>query len=187
MGIRLALIIGLAAASAAVFAAIYKTVDADGNVVFTDIAPVDRSGQTSEQAVSVRPMNTYEPAAQATPTEAEASESTAPGYYAALDVVSPAEDETIRDNAGDLQIEVTLTPARRADHRLLLVLDGAPTEIEALDGVFALTNVDRGTHTAGAEVVDRQGHVLIESNPVTFHLLRVAQNDAPPVPTPRKQ
>ncbi len=44
MGIRLALIIGLAAASCVAQAEIYKTVDANGNVVFTDIAPVDRSG-----------------------------------------------------------------------------------------------------------------------------------------------
>ena len=37
----------------------------------------------------------------------------------------------------------------RADHRLLLVLDGKHTEVEAVNGVFELSNVDRGTHTVG--------------------------------------
>ncbi len=66
-----------------------------------------------------------------------------------------AEDETIRDNAGNVQIEAAITPPLRSDHRLLLVLDGTPTEVEAVNGVFELSNVDRGTHTAGARAVDR--------------------------------
>jgi hypothetical protein len=184
MGIRLALIIALAAAASAASGQIYKTVDANGNVVFTDIAPVDRSGQPAPQPVEVPPMNTYEPppapAAQANAPSAPAT----PSYYSQLEVVSPVEDETIRDNAGDIQIEVATSPPLRADHRLLLVLDGTATEVEAVNGVFELSNVDRGTHTAGARAVDRQGNVLIESNPVTFNLMRVSIDPNPPVVTP---
>ena len=181
MGTRLALIIALAVASSAAFGQIYKTVDANGNVVFTDIAPVDRSGQPAPTEVSVSPMNTYDPPAVPATQSNASSAPTTPGYYAQLEVVSPAEDETIRDNAGNLQIEVAITPPLRADHRLLLVLDGTATEVEALNGVFELSNVDRGTHTAGARAVDRQGNVIIESNPTTFNLMRVAVDNAPVV------
>jgi hypothetical protein len=187
MGIRLALImiIALAAASSAASGQIYKTVDANGNVVYTDIAPVDRSGQPTPQAVTVQPMNTYEPpVAPATQSNSSTSAPATPGYYSQLEVISPAEDDTIRDNAGNVQIEVAITPPLRADHRLLLVLDGTATEVEALNGVFELSNVDRGTHTAGARAVDRQGNVIIESNPMTFHLMRVSVDNGPPVVTP---
>lgn len=182
MRIRLALIVALVTASSAASAQIYKTVDANGNVVFTDIAPVDRSGQPAPQPVAVPPMNTYEPPAvpAAQPTQ---SAPVTPTYYAQLEVVSPTEDETIRNNAGDIQIEATISPPLRADHRLLLVLDGTATDVEAVNGVFELTNVDRGTHTAGARAVDREGNVLIESNPVTFNLMRVSI-DSSPVVTP---
>jgi hypothetical protein len=66
-------------------------------------------------------------------------------------------------------------------------MDGAPTEVEAIDGVFELSNVDRGTHTAGARIVNGDGVVQIESPPVTFHLLRYAlpPESNTPVPTPR--
>ncbi len=174
MDSRLALILVLAAITPAAFGEIYKTVDANGNVVFTDIAPVDRSGQAAPKEVTVPPVNSYEPppVPVAQPNSVPSSADT--GYYAQLEVVSPAEDETIRDNAGNVQIQVAIAPQLRADHRLLLVLDGNATEVEAVNGVFELSNVDRGTHTAAGRVVDRQGNVVIESNPATFNLLRYA-------------
>jgi hypothetical protein len=186
MSIRLALIIGLLAASSAAFGQIYRTVDANGNVVFTDIAPVDRSGGAAPpRAITVEPVNTFQPPVQAAPANTPET-STATVYYSELVVISPAEDATIRDNAGNIQIEVAITPSLRSDHRLLLVLDGQPTEVEAENGVFELSNVDRGTHTAGARAVDRQGNVLVESSPTTFNLMRVAvpQSIGPGVPTP---
>ena len=181
MSIRLALIVGLFAASSAAFGQIYRTVDANGNVVFTDIAPVDRSAGPAPQTVTVEPINTYDPPPQAAPPNAPVT-SSAPVYYSELAVISPMEDATIRDNAGNVQIEVVITPNLRSDHRLLLVLDGEPTEVQAENGVFELSNVDRGTHTAGARAVDRQGNVLIESSPTTFNLMRVAVPEAVPTP-----
>ena len=185
MDSRLVLILVLTATPTAAFGEIYKTIDANGNVVFTDIAPVDRSGQAAPQEVTVPQVNSYEP-----PPLPAAQPNTAPspsgdmGYYAQLEVISPAEDETIRDNAGNVQIQVALAPQLRADHRLLLVLDGSATEVEAVNGVFELSNVDRGTHTAGGRVVDRQGNVVIESNPTTFNLMRYALQPNDAVPTP---
>lgn len=184
MGIRLALILGLVAASCVAQAEIYKTVDANGNVVFTDIAPVDRTGVAPPQAVTVEPMNTYEPATPAATEDAESDEATAQSYYTQLDVVSPAPDEAVRDNAGNIEVQVALTPVLRAGHRLLLVFDGEDTEIEAMSGAFELTNVDRGTHTVGARVVDRRGRELIESAASTFNVMRYATPQKPPIPTP---
>ncbi len=182
---RLALILVLATVSPAALGEIYKTVDANGNVVFTDIAPVDRSGQPPPKAVTVEPINSYEPPAAPTAQPSDASQTSGDvGYYAQLEVVSPAEDETIRDNSGDVQIQVVIAPQLRADHRLLLVLDGVGTEVEAVNGVFELSNVDRGTHTVAGRVVDRQGNVVIESNPATFNLMRVALGPQDHVPTP---
>ena len=183
MSIRLVLIIGLAAASS-VAAEIYKTVDANGNVVFTDIAPVDRAGQPAPQPVTVPPMNTYDSPTESVPVTEPDDDTTAPTYYSQLIVTSPAADEAVRDNAGNVEVQVAVTPALRAGHRMLLVFDGEPTEIEAVSGTFQLTNVDRGTHTAGARVVNRRGDVLIESAASTFNLMRVAVTQPPPIPTP---
>ncbi len=185
MGIRLALIIGLAAASCVTQAEIYKTVDANGNVVFTDIAPVDRSGVSAPQPVTVEPMNTYEPATAPATQDTEPDDATAQGYYTQINVISPAPDASVRDNAGNIEVQVALTPVLRAGHRLVLVFDGEDTAIEAVSGVFELTNVDRGTHTAGAKVLDRRGNVLIESASTTFNVMRYATPQAVPTPLPK--
>jgi hypothetical protein len=189
MRIGLALILGFAAFSGAAVAQdqIYRTVDANGNVVFTDVPPVNRQGQPDGQKVTVEPSNTYEPPVLAAPPQSQASsDSGVSSYYSELTVVAPVEDATIRDNAGEVLIQAVSTPSLRSDHRMLLVMDGAPTEVEAIDGVFQLSNVDRGTHTAGARIVNGEGVVQIESSGVTFHLLRYAlpPESSRPVPTP---
>jgi len=183
MNTRFAVVVALSIVASSASAQIYKTVDANGNVVYTDIAPIERSGQPPPQEVNVQPINSYEPPAAPQSSNSSNSAPTTPSYYAQLEVISPTEDETIRDNAGNVQIEVAISPPLRSDHRLLLVLDGSPTDVEAVNGVFEISNVDRGTHTAGARAVDRLGNVLIESAPATFNLMRVSI-DSTPIPTP---
>jgi len=51
-------------------------------------------------------------------------------------------------------------------------MDGALSAAEAEGTSIFLGNVDRGTHTISLRIVDRAGNVLIQSDPVTFHLLR---------------
>jgi hypothetical protein len=186
MRIGLALILGLAAAGTAVAEdQIYKTVDQYGNVVYTDVPPVNRQGQPDGQKVTIEPSNTYQPPVLSTSsTPTSTTTAGASNYYSELAVVAPVEDATIRDNAGEVLIQAVITPPLRADHRMLLVMDGSPTEVEAVDGVFELSNVDRGTHTAGARVVNGDGVVQIESPAVTFHLLRYSLPETAPAPRP---
>lgn len=185
MRIRLALIVVLTAVSCGASGQIFRTVDANGNVVFTDIPPVDRSGQTPSTAVTVPPTNTVPapPAAAARTNDTPALSTEAP--YTAVNVVSPADGDTIRDNAGNVRIEAATTPPLRADQRLLLILNGTQSAVEAVNGVFQLSNVDRGSHTVSVRVVDRDGRTIIESRTTTFHLMRATVSPTTPVPLPR--
>ena len=164
-------------------AEIYKTVDANGNVVYTDVPP-----KTDGAPVQMAPLNSYEPShvpRTSAPTSGTSSGAALDAhYYSLLQITEPADDEAVRENAGNVAIAVAISPALRGDHRLVLVLDDTPVEGDAEDNVFQLTNLDRGTHVAAVEVVDAQGALVAESAPVTFHVLRAAFS--PPVPTPHK-
>ena len=184
MLIRMAIFIGLAFTAAAADQ-IYRTVDADGNVVFTDVPPANAAGQPADKAMTLPPSNTYQPQTLPAAQQPQTDESTTsePGqgsYYDELSIVDPANDQAVRSNNGDILIQAVVDPPLKSDDRLLLTFDGAPTDIEAEGGVFQLNNVDRGTHTAAARIVDGNNEVVMESQPVTFTVQRYHL----PVPTP---
>lgn len=166
---------------------IYRSVDKDGNVVFTDIAPkIDGPNETVElgntnsfeveEALGQRQEWVVEGAGS------EGAESEAVGSnYTALVIQSPANDETIRENTGNLTVVAALTPEIRPGHRLRLLLDGVLVG-EGSQAVFDLLNIDRGSHTLTTELVDQSGTVLISSSTTTFHMMRYAQPQPKPAP-----
>lgn len=170
---RLVLVLCLLLGSLGAGERIYKTIDAQGNPVFTDVPPRDA---TEDDAVDLVPLNTIDLSPTPAPErDIPANDEPVTGdYYSGLTVASPANDESVRDNTGNVVITAAVVPPLVRGHRLLLVFDDEPTEIEADQSTFYITNVDRGSHTVAVRVVDRAGNVVKQSPAVTFHLQRVA-------------
>ncbi|MDD5330313.1 MAG: hypothetical protein PHX38_09930 [Sulfuricella sp.] len=93
--------------------------------------------------------------------------------YTEIAIVQPGDDETIHDNNGTLEVALALSPALRDGHKIRLLLDGAQLETRA-SAHFSLTNIERGTHSLQAVVIDRSGRTLIASAPVAFHMWRAS-------------
>ena len=155
-------------------ARIYRTVDENGNVVFTDVPPKDQA-----ETVELGQSNQYTPEAASGRTRANrdalaAEEEEAPQIisYEWVNIESPGDDEAIRNNAGNLTIVVGSSPTvdRSVGHSIEVLLDGQPQS--ASEDPLSLENVDRGTHTLVARIIDQDGEILATSNPVTFHMLR---------------
>ena len=148
-------------------AEIYRSVDAEGNVIFSDV-PMENA-----EKVEIREPTTYkalpyksiQPATKKTPDERQ--------IRYRLDIVAPKEKETILDNQGNLPVDVTLQPALhlKAGHRLRIVLDdGKP--VFTTTTPYVLRNVYRGTHTLRVHVVDAQGKPLSPEQRVTVFMRR---------------
>lgn len=146
-------------------AEVYKRVSPDGSVEFTDVP-----GSGKEEPVKLAPMSTFK-ATPTTPTRSPGSRPTPSSKYTLLKITSPAHNTSIRDNAGNLSINVSVSPALRAGHKLVLLIDGS-AKAEGQSGQFKLTNIDRGTHTLQAKVIDAANKPLISSKTVTIHLQR---------------
>jgi len=178
---------------------VYKTRDKDGNVVFSDVPPAT-AAEAEKAAVEVRATNSYEPeggrkngTGNRTPwivdEEGEGEQEFIP--YATLQVLAPLNDAPLRDNAGNVSVQVGVEPALRGAHRLRLLMDGS--EVATVSGTaFFIENVDRGTHSLVLEVVDEEGEVLQTSAASTFHMQRyhrpvkkaVPPKDKPPATKP---
>jgi hypothetical protein len=173
---------------------VYRSIDAQGNVVFSDQPP--GPGEAAETLEITEPATFDAPAsnpaapgadAEGWDWDMEAGEPAdqTPFVYAALAIVAPANDEGLRDNAGNVTIVAGVEPDLRPGHLLEILLDGAVVSSGA-GNTATLTEVERGTHTLEARILDDQGTVLITSQPSTFHMLRYVPTLAPnrPKPTP---
>ena len=165
----------LISGSISVSAAIYKTTDKDGNVIFTDIPPQDQSGEleVSEHS-SYTPPPAPAPAVEAAPAPiTEEEEAEAATIYTSLQITTPEDDQAIRENAGNVTIVVKAEPALDTSqgHRVEVLVDGVVSGSGEQMSVL-LNNLDRGTHVVIAQIVDADGNPLISAEPVTFHLLR---------------
>ena len=146
---------------------VYKSVDEEGNVTFSD-----QPGANS-QALELNPppaiKNPNRPAYQPPPGKPERPAAA----YRSLAITSPANDQGLRSNNGDFNISVSLSPPLKPGHRIIITLDGR----EIANGVSAratVKNADRGAHSLGARVVDAAGRTLISTSS-SFHLLRAAR------------
>lgn len=154
-------------ASFATAAAIYKSVDENGNVTFSD-EPSPGAKKIEKKEIPTVPSTA--PEADFGDDEGEVEEA-ATGRYESIAIVSPEHDTAIRENAGNLSVSVALEPALAATHEVVLFMDGQEAA-RSKSPVFQFSNVDRGTHTLTAAVVDSDGNVLIRSDTISFTLLR---------------
>lgn len=150
--------------SCALQAQVYRSVDEDGNVSFSD-EPTDDS-----QPVEVKELEIIAPL-EGPPVQPRKSASEPAAAYASLVITSPQDDESIRNNTGEVDVSVSLVPRLKQGHTLMLYMDGQEhSSGRAL--TFNLVNVDRGTHQLRVAVVNADGRQEIASPSVTFHLQR---------------
>ncbi|MFO8025738.1 DUF4124 domain-containing protein [Thiohalophilus sp.] len=155
---------------------VYKKVNPDGSVEYSD-QPIEGS---EEMSVEEAPATRFEksPDINYQPPERD-REDTSP-YE--VTITSPGNDESIRDNAGNVTLRANIQPGLMGGHQLRWVMDGEP--LEQTGTTVTLTNVDRGTHTVRLEVVDRDANVVGASESVTFHLLRHSTIQSGSQPSP---
>lgn len=139
--------------SFSVLAAIYKSVDSDGNVVLSDVP-----SQNSEE-ITLPPPQLYSiPKSEKTTPEVNASTKQAP-FYQRVEFVNLKNQATVRNNnAVPLLIKINIVPELRAGDQVDLLIDGksfgTPAEGPSRQAAFEVKGVNRGEHTIQARVSD---------------------------------
>lgn len=146
---------------------IYRTVDKDGNVIFTDVPGEGAEKIELKETMTINSLGT-EPSSPVTTATPE-PEQVIP--YKSFSILNPADDESIRDNAGNVNVTVSIEPMLQSGHEVVVYLDGKE-KMKGTGSAFNLENIDRGTHQLRASVKDPNGHILISSKSTTFHLQR---------------
>nr|WP_163501234.1 DUF4124 domain-containing protein [Halomonas socia] len=179
---RVLLVALLGVSSSAQATSIYRTTDAQGNVVFTDNP--ERGGEQVElNPLTVVPSGQRAPAPQPLPevSASPSSSSQAPSApfmpYSTFRIAAPRNEETLQTGeAGNLQVQLGIEPALREDHRVRLLVDGAVSQSALHSEVFMVGNLERGERVLQAELLDASGEVRHRSAPVTLYVQRASVN-----------
>lgn len=145
---------------------VYKHVDEDGNVTYTD-EPLEGA----ERLESSEPESTYRfrtPERLDTSGQADPQEPEAP--YQSVRILQPQPEGTVRDNRGIVEVRVGTEPQLRQGHSVQYVLDGEAQGEPAPELTRRLTEVHRGEHQVQVRIIDGNGETIAESEPVTFYM-----------------
>ena len=168
---------------------IYRVVDEDGNVTFTDQRPSD-----SAQPMDLPPLSVIESAIEQTeeaPSAAtsEEEEPRAPtprelrSQYRDFRITQPAQEETFWGTANTVVVAWGASQPPLSDMSARLYVDGTPQDVPAAGNV-SLT-LDRGEHTVYAELLDARKRRIVTTERVTFFVHQASVNFNRPAVSPR--
>ncbi|MGI9227435.1 MAG: DUF4124 domain-containing protein [Gammaproteobacteria bacterium] len=158
-------------------ARIYKCIDSDGNTIYMDTPTSDQCAESEEvPEADLPPLIKSKPAA--IPTNKgkitdRNNDQKSINDYDAVTITSPANEESIRSNEGQVLISYASSPALkfRNGHQYVITLGGAEV-YRGTNTSVSLENVDRGTHVVMAKIVTANGRTLASSEPIEFTLHR---------------
>lgn len=141
-------------------AAVYKKVDADGNVSFSDVP------DKSAQLVNVAPLETV-PALSPdviakTLSDDDSQKSAAANINYTIKIISPKSDQTYHRSADAFSANVEVKPNLQDGDHLVFLVDGKTS-----DQTIPPNTLDRGQHQFEARVVSAKGRIL-KSQTTTF-------------------
>ncbi len=155
--ILLSAFIGTTASSAPA----WTWVDANGQTHFSD-RPVPGARQV--ELAGAQGFGAPQPVR---PTQ-RATAAQSPDAPYQVDIVSPAEQETLWNIGTQLNVQVRIQPQLQPGHRYDLALDGQRRNLNTSAARITLPNVFRGTHTLELVVLDAAGTELMRSPSRTF-------------------
>ena len=165
----LALLLLLLAGSAT--AAVYKHVDENGTIRYTDQPP-----SKNAKPMDLPPVQTIggEPVTTDKETEggadAPAADTPARAGYTSVELTSPAADQTFNNANPQVIASVAIEPALHPGDRVIFLVDGLPFAAQPGQTSTELSGLERGSHSVQAVIVNASNAIQAQTDPNTFHL-----------------
>lgn len=148
---------------------LYKWVDAQGNVHYSD---KPQPGATKVHLPNAQTFTAPAVAAPVTSDGKAAQTQPAQQGYSSFQITSPSPDETFT-NVQSVTVTVVLEPSLQEGDQVTITLDGdSQGPGRALSATFS--DVERGEHSASATLIEAGGQVL-SASAVTFYVQKATQ------------
>jgi len=193
----------LAMTAGPVMGQVYKVVDKDGNVTFTDIPPQDGSAPVDLPPISVVETPVYQQtareadiaaasAAVAAGTDVPVAEPKEPTLrelrqsYKDFAIVSPQWEESVWSPEGPVEIAWRTSADLQEGMQVSVFIDGK-LEVTTNQAIIPVAGLERGEHIVTAEIKDQRNRKIATAGPVTFFIRQPGVFNRPGggSPTPR--
>jgi len=154
-------------ATAAVSADVWRWIDDDGVVHFSDTPQpgaelVDVSESSRSTGARVYRNTAPNSSDDAATTTEQAFK------YESLSISSPGAEETLWNIEGTLSVSLSLSPGLQSGHQVRVYFNGEPSLVNSTN--FTIDEVYRGVHNLQAEVLDATGRLMIRSPGNRFYV-----------------
>jgi hypothetical protein len=168
--------------AAAIAAPAWTWVDDQGRRHYSD-RPVE--GATQIELAGPQTFSGGATSQPALPVTQQQAAETAGQAYTVLDVISPADGETLTNIGGTLTMEVAVYPRLQAAHQIDVIFNGERRNLGSRSLSLTIADVFRGEHSIQAVIVAADGSELLRSAPITVFVrqtsvLTPAPQRAPP-------
>ncbi|MEM7027244.1 MAG: DUF4124 domain-containing protein [Pseudomonadota bacterium] len=149
---------------------VYRSIDEEGNIIFSDQAVTDQS-----EKIDIKPANSinFEQLSNQRKSNKE-KDAEEQKDKQIITITQPVNEQTIRDNQGALLIELNIEPRLPTSSSIVVEIDG----IEKYKGKatkFDLLNIERGSHTIQAFLIDQLGNKVVSSDSAVFYMHRASK------------
>ncbi len=158
--------------------AVYKWVDEEGNVHYGD-QPVEQAEKVRIPGVIKDEPQLPEDAGRSKETSGalegvteseDQAEQGATAGYAEFAIVRPEEGETFRNDEGEVEVGILLSPALKEGHKIQLHVDASVVTPEFTTTQIILRKVSRGSHQLKASILNANGEPVSSASVVNFHM-----------------
>ena len=160
----------LALCGAAAAATLYRWVDAQGVVHYSD------TPQPGAETLNISGAQTYHGTQGPASPSPGAPQASAPAGYDTCAITQPAPESSLFAPES-VAVSVQVSPALHDGDQVTVQVDGESLQPIATNAAtFHLPQPERGTHTVSAQVRNADGEVLCSAPPVSFTVQRPSVN-----------
>ncbi len=153
---------------------LYKTVDKNGNVHFSDQPSPGAKAVVIEEVTSIQ-MDKPKVDIGSLVEENQVKRDPNAPYYNLMAFQGLENEGVVRNNGGTVPLAVVLQPELSKSHYLRFYNDGQLIGDKQKELSITATNIEYGPHVAHFEVVASTGKVVQQSEKVKFNLLHVVR------------
>ncbi len=160
-------------ASPSLFASeVYRVVDAEGQITFTD----SPAANTKAETVDLPKINiAIAPQPRTSENKGEATGEEVP--YTSARITQPLNNATIPPGQKTVVVTLALKPALQEGHLAQLYIDGRRQGSATASTTFSVSNLNRGKHQVYIEVLGGDKKRKAKAKPVTFHVKQHSANN----------